>query len=222
MIPYKEIYLNPFHATGLILYTPEKNRKLFYQKIVYLRKCKMGMQLCFSTFIRKLLPENISEKKRGKPTTASAKIKVFFLFSLALFVGILWVDLLVFLSLLLGFCFLRLFGFVHLKSFLWKRDSTLYLGLKIKLFRKYSQTALYHQVSLRRCQCDFRILKRKTGLVATQFYIMEFANFLRNPFQVIFPLLYPFLIFSGGIEKEHCPEIGWRSSANFFSRKQTI
>ena len=219
--PYKEVYLTPFPATGLILYTLEKSENCYIKKMFICENVKWGCN-CFSTFIRKLFPENISEKKRGKPTTASAKIKVFFLFSLALFVGILWVDLLVFLSLLLGFCFLRLFGFVHLKSFLWKRDSTLYLGLKIKLFRKYSQTALYHQVSLRRCQCDFRILKRKTGLVATQFYIMEFANFLRNPFQVIFPLLYPFLIFSGGIEKEHCPEIGWRSSANFFSRKQNI
>ena len=50
----------------------------------------MDMYLCFSTFIRKLFPENISEKKRGKPTTASAKIKVFFCFPCAVcghFVG---------------------------------------------------------------------------------------------------------------------------------------
>ena len=189
--PYKEVYLTPFPATGLILYTLEKSENCYIKKMFICENVKWGCNYVLVHSFVSCFRKTLVKRREGSQPRPAPKSRYFFVFPCVVcghFVG--WFVSFFIFAFSFLFCS-SVFWFCSFKVLLWKRNSILYLGLKIKLFRKYPQTALYHQVSIRSCQCDFRILERKTGLVAKNFYIMEFSIFLRNPFQT------PFWYFQG-------------------------
>ena len=189
--PHIKRFTLPHFLPLASFYTPLKNQKTAISKKCLFAKMWNGDVIVLVHSFVSCFRKTLVKRREGSQPRPAPNSRYFFVFPCVVcghFVG--WFVSFFIFAFSFLFCS-SVFWFCSFKVLLWKRNSILYLGLKIKLFRKYPQTALYHQVSIRSCQCDFRILERKTGLVAKKFYIMEFSIFLRNPFQT------PFWYFQG-------------------------